>query len=425
MKSFGVIKKSINPVSAPNIYLLSIYLIFSGLGLRFSASVNLADIFVPFMAIQVVVMATRKGLGIYAFSGLMLLLYTFASIFFMDLPSFYSLIYPVALLYRTALLVLAGIYVIFAAKISSSFSVIRAVAFASKVTIFSSLIATVVNILSSQKAYYGFSQIAFNSSPAISGFVIGTSSLYLAYCYFLGPKKACRKSDLITSFIGIILALGTLSLANFSSLAIGFIPLLIAFIRRIGIQTLSHTSHFKFPKFFLAFLLLSVWPLYHVLASGFIDILYRLGRIFDKLDGRFDKVDDYLSLCKSFECLLFGAGPGYHTVLQGNIPGERSMLVFDQLYGRLLYEWGLIGCLFFIMLFITLICRNNNNLIMLTPGLASFGLLFYGLGFGFGSEFLFVSPSGVIFSALLAATTYLLPSTPSNSSTKQHSFPSI
>jgi hypothetical protein len=204
------------------------------------------------------------------------------------------------------------------------------------------------------------------------------------------------------SLLGVLLALGTLSLSGFASMIFGASIFLLAKLF-FAFKSKLQANFLKIKKILVPLAVCFPFLVSVLWSSGFIDNAYRLARINQKLDDRLDKSSQILGACDDLGCKMFGSGPGAHSIALGSIPGEQSVLAFDSLYGRLLYEWGLVGTILFAVVLVFLLHRGNG-LRFSFPSSSFLGLLAFASAFGVGSEFIFVSPSGALFATFLSLT---------------------
>ena len=101
-------------------------------------------------------------------------------------------------------------------------------------------------------------------------------------------------------------------------------------------------------------------------------------------------------MCDNILCFLFGPGPGSHSFYSGAVLGENALLGFDQLQGRVILEWGVLGAMLWSFLFLYLIFTNNKKISIPISIYVLFGFLI-----GFGSEFIFENYSGQIYGFFL------------------------
>lgn len=256
------------------------------------------------------------------------------------------------------------------------------------------------NILEGTRAYYGYSQIPSTHAPAISGFTLSALGLFaLILARVFDFKK--NKVTVISAAFLLFLAIMTFSLsALFSLLGAILVVIMFYFIRN---QAGLHSKVFVGVGFAAAisFLIFNV--------HEFLEYFYRIERVIPKLEYRLDKVSRIAELmCRSAGCHLFGTGPGSHTYFNRGILGETSMLAFDQLYMRILVEWGLVGSFLWLLFFFRLMhvkiyfsgrLKFNSNLL---------AFVLFGLLFGIGSEFIFVAYSGQLYGVLLGTLAGLL-----------------
>jgi hypothetical protein len=268
---------------------------------------------------------------------------------------------------------------------------VNVVVSALSLSMFVSLLVTAFNIFSGQRAYYGYAQVLSTNAPAISAFLLGSSSVFSLIAYFY-----CRKSlYLITFFSLAVLCFMTMSLSG--SIALIFSCLIV------------FTFIFVYDKnpYFNIFYPLSVFLVLFsifIFKDAFFDVFYRVEYIFDKLDYRIAKVDSIDSdLCANVACDIFGIGVGSHSYHNNVDWGAGSILAFDQLYGRISLEWGLIGSILWILLFFLVfspikVMRKSILVDRYMLAMLSFGLLF-----GVGSEFIYVAYSGSAWAAFLGS----------------------
>jgi len=256
------------------------------------------------------------------------------------------------------------------------------------------------NVLEGTRAYYGYSQIPSTHAPAISGFTLSALGFFaLLLTRVLDFQK--KNVTLVSAAFLLFLAIMTFSLsALFSLLGASLVVVLLYFIRnRSGL----YSKIFVMAGFALA-IPFSIFNINEIL-----EYFYRVEHVIPKLENRLDKVSRIAELmCQSVGCHLFGTGPGSHTYFNRGILGETSMLAFDQLYMRLLVEWGLVGSFLWFLFFFRLLqvkiyvggrFRFNSYLL---------AFVLFGLLFGIGSEFIFVAYSGQLYGVLLGTLAGLL-----------------
>ena len=395
---FWFAPKKFNPVSRPNLVALSVYIFLLGIGLRFSTSIGAADLLLPLFIAQLL---AYYGLHKYSWQSILaflLIAYTLtgATVLAFSHPS--MTLYPLALAFRMTVFIVSLSYAAVAAH-TSTLADLRCIRHSCMLFISFSLLITCFNLISGSKAYYGYSQILFSSSPAISAFVLAASSIYLFFSYSELTAFAEARSSLFFSLLGIMLALGTLSLSSFASVIAG-LATFFAMKLFMSLKLQLRLQYNRIKKFNVLLALAFPFIAYALWATGLIDIGYRLARIFGKLDYRLQKSSQILESCSDLICNLFGSGPGYHSMLIGSVPGEQSVLAYDQLYGRLIFEWGLVGSLLLVLALLYLLYKGPG-LSFYVPSPSFAGFIVFGLAFGVGSEFIFVSPSGALYASFV------------------------
>jgi hypothetical protein len=227
------------------------------------------------------------------------------------------------------------------------------------------------------------------SSPAPVGFVLGLIGLYFI-------EVSLQRSKLSLLVLGMLaIALSLLGLTISATIAI------IAGLVATVLSRLIFGLDFPFKKLFKIAIASSlvILFLFHDFIANFF---WRLGHIPRKLKYRLEKVEEsFSSGCDSLYCNFFGMGPGSDSFFKSLEYGKSSILSFDQLYGRLLFEWGVLGLVGWLAWFafnLRPISRDARGLIIRPVSLA---LLAFGFVYGFGSEFIFLSYSGSIFAVLL------------------------
>ena len=254
------------------------------------------------------------------------------------------------------------------------------------IVIISVAVVTLLNINSGHRAYYGYVQIVSTNAPAVSGFTLSAMGLFLMLISaYSGHAK--RKRIFFLSALFSLFALFTYSLSAFVSLLASMLLLAILFMATKKDLTaklsLMIGSVFGSVVLFLNY-------------DSVISTFYRLNRLFPKLEYRQEKVDQLTStICSDFSCFALGAGPGAHSFYNKTGLGEGSILAFDQLHGRLLLEWGLVGSFLWMALILAITTRGNR------VGIPVAIFVGFGLLYGFGSEFIFVSYSGQLYGLLL------------------------
>lgn len=261
-----------------------------------------------------------------------------------------------------------------------------------------SAFVTIKNYSLGERAYYGYGQIASWSAPAISGFLLGVLALFLI---IRGLNKNLKSNySLLFGGVGVILTFLTFSISGNVSL----IGSIIVYLLLVYFISNNHSNKIKIK---VGIILLGLSSIIITNLNILLDNFSRILRIFDKLDYRVEKVSSLSNeLCTQFYCTVFGIGPGGHSFFNGNALGEGSILAFDQLYGRILLEWGIIGSLIWILFILSLgfVKIRKNKIIF---NIEAIPLLAYGVAFGIGSEFIFVAFSGSVYALLLGFVTGL------------------
>lgn len=270
------------------------------------------------------------------------------------------------------------------------------------ISITGSLVKTLLNIILGTRAYYGYAQLAFNPAPAISGFTLSIVGCYLLISSFY-VSSSFKFQRLLFGTFSFLLAIGTFTLSAFVS---GVFALLVfLFLKFFHFAYKNFTRSLSLSPVSVVYLLVPVVFGYLSYYFGLLDIGYRLVRVFDKLQGRFDKISSYSFYCQDLSCELFGLGPGSHSFLKGASVGNSSVFAFDQLYGRILFEFGIVGFLLFLLTLIAFSFSLDFKLNRLTcsfPSIPIFSILIFGFLFGWGSEFIFINPSGMIYAIVLS-----------------------
>jgi hypothetical protein len=254
-----------------------------------------------------------------------------------------------------------------------------------------SLLITLLNFSLGQRAYYGYAQIMPISAPAISGFLLGILTLFL----IIRVVSRGSYDKYIFILIGIVLTFLTFSIsANISLigsvLVLFFLILFLPnnYTYKVRVKILSILSTFMF------FLFMNL--------DGILEIFSRITRVFQKIEYRLSKSEGtHDILCSDFSyCTIFGVGPGMHSTLNDIAWGEGSIISFDQLYGRLLLEWGWAGFLLWVLFIVSIVfISNKSNKVIIS--FSTVAMIAYGVSFGIGSEFIFVSFSGSMYAILL------------------------
>ncbi|NRQ01173.1 hypothetical protein [Marinobacterium sp. xm-d-530] len=226
-------------------------------------------------------------------------------------------------------------------------------------------------------------------APAITGFMLASVSIYFLFFSVL-------RSDWKVGFIGIIAALLALWTLTISA-TVAFLGAFLAGIVAWALFRLPFPK-IKFSRYIFAVIVFFGVVFWERLAGFF----WRIGHLPRKLAYRLDKMDaSFTGSCDSVFCTLFGNGPGADSYLKALEYGKTSLLGFDQLYGRLIFEWGIVGFFLWLIWFTvsTKPIFKRDNQYFVRPLMIV--VLAFGFVFGFGSEFIFVSYSGAIFAVLL------------------------
>ena len=257
----------------------------------------------------------------------------------------------------------------------------------------STLIVSLVNFISGTKAYYGYVQILSTHSPSVSGFVTSLSFVILISLLFFSSTYT-KKNVFLLALMFFLLALFTLSITAFVS-TVSILIVILAY------KLLNFTKAKSFVFILVLFALFaSVITIYF---DEILSTFYRLERIIPKLEYRLWKVNNISELmCDNLFCTLIGTGPGSHSVFNGYSLGASTFLSFDQLYGRVLIEYGLIGFCFFIYLFLRLFLFQYK---IIFP---AFLIALFGFLYGFSSEFIFASYTGSLFALISGVFSYQL-----------------
>jgi len=395
---FWFAPKKFNPASRPNLVALSVYVFLLGIGFRFSTSIGAADLLLPLFIAQLFAFYGSHKYRWQSLLSFLLIAYTLTSATVLAFSNPSMAIYPLALAYRMTVFIVSLSYAAVATH-CSALADFRYIRHSCMLFISFSFLMTCFNVISGSKAYYGYSQILFVSSPALAAFVLASSSIYLFFSRSELTAFAEARSTLLFSLLSMLLALGTLSLSSFTSLIAG----LVAFFGMKLFLSLKLQSRLQFNRIkkrnillVLAFSLIT----FALWSTGLIDSGHRLVNISQKLDYRLEKSSQILESCSDLICNLFGSGPGYHSMLLGSVPGEQSVLAYDQLYGRLIFEWGLVGSLLLVLALLYLLYKGPG-LSFYVPSPSFAGFIVFGLAFGVGSEFIFVSPSGALYASFV------------------------
>lgn len=367
-------------------HLISLYIIALGVLGEITDGILWADLLLPLVAFAVVIRPRFTGAEIAATAGFLCFTWC-SSLIYVLLGELYWF-YPFAISLRVTAFTLLLLYGIAVARRRPD----KGPEWALYLVILLAAVVTAQNFFSDTRAYYGYAQIVSSGAPAISAFFLGGVSAYL----FFESYKKRSVLRLLFSILAGVLALSTFSLS-------GSVALVAAVFVGTGLIVISHNSQ-KIKLLFGSLLVVCI-GLVTVLWNVLNGLFYRFDVIIGKLEYRLNKVESATNdVCTDLFCKIVGAGPGAHSDYIAIAYGEGSILGFDQLYGRILLEWGLFGSFLWLLFIVVLLkpARLKNRNLKINIGVS--GLLVYGLFFGVGSEFLFVSYSGSIYALLVGIT---------------------
>ncbi len=365
------------------IFLATIYLILLLSAGHIIRGILYADLMLPIFFALTLVSLNRVDFGVLAIIGIMTIYILIVSIINIQIGNNSTIMAMVVSLRFLAFgfMLLMG-YAYYD-------EIIKGVKIAAPIVLLLLLFVTFDNYMSGQKAYYSFVQIPSTWSPAASGFTLSALGMYFLLFGFYKLEGIFRNFFYGISFA--VLGLLTFSNSSFGALSISLLALLLL---KMTLQSNSLNEKIKYLSVFI-FLITSASFFYDELLNFF----WRVQWMIINLEFRLNKVDEIKhAMCQDILCKVFGSGPGSHSFHSGAVLGQTAVLAFDQLHGRILVEWGLLGSAlwFFLVLKIILV----DKYLLSAP---IFLFVIFGFLFGIGSEFIFENYSGQLYGLLLGS----------------------
>jgi len=260
---------------------------------------------------------------------------------------------------------------------------------------------TIMQYMSGVRAYYGYARIGANFAPANTGFLIGSLAVSLSGLTIL---LANQKSLWIRRFIGlsalfsVALILMTGSKSSISGTLVGLVLL-----------GLYRVSKGKFSSRFA--ILLSVFLLFVIglIVFSFLTskgLVYQSFERFRRIDvSATDRIEKWVyfffNTAHDFSnpIMFLFTGVGIGAAANFQYQQGSSFFNFDSVLLRMFWEWGPIGVILWLGIFIFILVTTYKR--SQTAGVCMFAIYLFGIVYGFGVEFLWIAPSGYAFAALI------------------------